>query len=145
MNARKFGYFDKTASPASCSGETFVPRMQLVRDGNNLALIDTGEKIDLQAHIKSFEDSVSLPRMIARFQAGDADVFSGDSGFYGDVSEMPTSLQDLIERSRANYAALNAALRAKVGAKQKEVKDAAAAAATEKKESEVKSDAGSQA
>lgn len=132
MNKNKFSYFDKVPAPASPAGDCFETDYKLVREDNNLALVEVG-KIDLQERISSYENDVSLPRMIARFQAGDTSVFSGDSGFYGDVSGLSRDLQSAIHAQREAYRVYSDAVRQKVAEQQKSV-DAA------KQEGEVKQD-----
>lgn len=69
----------------------------LVREGNNLLLKKTGKMIDLNEQIASHLDSVSLPRLLARYYAGDLGAINCVSGFYGDISDLPASTQDKIK------------------------------------------------
>lgn len=140
MNKNKFLYFEKVPAQSSPAGNRFEPEYKLVCEDNNLSLVEIG-KIDLQDKISSYEDGVSLPRMIARYQAGDTSVFSGDSGFYGDVSQMPLGLQEAIHASRKNYETIQSAVQQVFAEKQKAVADEAVASAAEISGSEVKQDA----
>lgn len=140
MNKNKYTYLEKVPARPTPAGDRFETEYKLVQEDSNLSLVEVG-KIDVQEKISSYEDGVSLPRLIARYQAGDTSVFAGDSGFYGDVSEMPRNLQDAIHASRANYVKIQNLMQQIFDEKQKAAATETAVDAVETTESEVKQDA----
>lgn len=86
------------------AGEKTRDKHRLVSDGNNLSLTKVDE-IDIQKQINSYEDSVSLSAMIARFRkTGDMSFLRGNEGVYADVTGLPTSPLRMIDAARAAQA-----------------------------------------
>lgn len=63
-------------------------RRKLVRNGT----------IDIYAQIQSHKDSVDINLIIAKYMNGDESALSKVQGFYGDYTNIPTSLNDLQNR-----------------------------------------------
>lgn len=100
MRKRIFAYQDNNADAIPCSsGCRTKAEYQLKQTGNNLELVKVGE-IDIQAQIESFEDSVSLSKMIERFSRGDDTALTRRKGFYGDVSGFSDNPAEVIGNTR---------------------------------------------
>lgn len=61
-------------------------------------LVETGEE-SLYEEIQSHADATNLNVIMRRYQNGEADVLKRIEGFYGDVSDMPTNLADMLNAS----------------------------------------------
>ena len=105
MNERKFGYMQKFPACTSPSGCRKKPGYQLKQTGNNYELVKVGE-IDIQAQIASYEDAVSLPKMIERFKRGDDTALTRSHGFYADVSGFEDNPAAVIDNTRKLVSAL---------------------------------------
>lgn len=99
MQKRTFKYLEKEKAIPCPAGERFKKTHTLVRDGNNLTLKETG-KIDIVEQIKSYEDGVSLAKMIERFKRGDSTAFQRGQAFYADVSGYETDSQVVVNTNR---------------------------------------------
>lgn len=53
--------------------------------------------IDLKEEIQSHEQSVNIDSILARYRLGDTSVLDDKGSFYGDITEMPSSLQEFYE------------------------------------------------
>lgn len=62
-----------------------------------LQLVEKGEE-DLYGYIQSFAESVDINVILARFTNGESDVLSKVQGFYGDITGMPTTYADALNR-----------------------------------------------
>lgn len=132
MNERTFNYLKKCPSLPCPSGSRFKEKHVIENDGNNYSLKKVGQ-IDTYEQIQSYEDGVSLARMIERYKRGDTSALSRGSGFYADVSGFSDNPAEVINNTRG-LAADAAARAAQVDAPS--VDDAA-----NKDESEVTSNA----
>lgn len=106
MQKRTFNYFLREKAIPSPSGSRKKDVNRLVRDGNNLLLEKTGE-LDTQELIQSYEDGVSLEKMIARFQRGDEMALNRKQAFYADVSGYSNDLHEVMNNNRAVIAAMD--------------------------------------
>lgn len=99
MKKNKFSCFERDVAIPCPSGERKKDRFMLVRKGNNMSLTKTGE-VDIQEQIDSYEDGVSLPKMIERFRRGDTSALSRGEGFYGDVSGFSPDVVDVLNNGQ---------------------------------------------
>lgn len=77
-------------------GERFKKEFKLAYDGDGRKYLKECGDTDLQAQIDSYEPSVNLQNIIARFQAGDVGVLERANAFYADATEIPVKLQDVL-------------------------------------------------
>lgn len=99
MQKRTFKYFEKGKAIPCPAGERMKDKYTLVRDGNNLSLKKVGQ-IDIVEQIQSYEDGVSLAKMIERFKRGDTSALQRGQAFYGDVSSYETDPAQVINQTR---------------------------------------------
>lgn len=100
-NKKEWAYLKHDLAVPFPSGDKFRDKHKLVENGNNLRLqkVDT---IDIQAQISSYEDGVSLSKMIARYKrTGDSSFLKRSQGFYADTSGMETNPARVIDNARA--------------------------------------------
>lgn len=100
MRKRTYLYFEKDKALPCPAGDRMKDVNRLVRNGNNLSLEKTGE-LDVQEQIQSYEDGVSLEKMIKRFQRGDETALQRRQAFYADVSGYSTDPAEVIRTGRA--------------------------------------------
>lgn len=100
MMKRTFNYFSREKALPSPAGKRKKDVFRLVRDGVNLSLEKTGE-LDQQELIQSYEDGVSLEKMIARFKRGDTMALERKQAFYADVSGFSNDLHEVMCNNRA--------------------------------------------
>lgn len=100
MAKKNFNYLEKDMAIPCPAGDRKKDKHMLVKDGNNLSLKKVGE-IDIQEQINSYEDGVSLAKMIERYKRGDTSALNRDGGFYGDVSGFATDVVDVLNNNRA--------------------------------------------
>lgn len=62
-----------------------------------LILTEKGQE-DLYGYIQSFAESVDINVILARFCNGESDALSKVQGFYGDITGMPTTYADALNR-----------------------------------------------
>lgn len=53
---------------------------------------------DLYAYIQSFADSTDIHSILRRFENGEVDVLEKVQGFYGDITEMPHTYAEALQR-----------------------------------------------
>ncbi len=73
---------------------------------------------DLYAFIQSFADSTDIHAILKRYQNGEVDVLEKVQGFYGDITEMPHSYAEALQRiadSEKVFMSLPVDVRAKFG------------------------------
>lgn len=99
MQKRTFKYLEKEKAIPCPAGERMKDKHTLVRDGNNLRLKKVGQ-VDVVEQIQSYEDGVSLAKMIERFNRGDSSALNRGSAFYGDVSGYETDPAQVINNNR---------------------------------------------
>lgn len=99
MQKRTFKYLEKGKAIPCPAGERMKDKHTLVRDGNNLTLKKVGQ-IDIVEQIQSYEDGVSLAKMIERFKRGDTSALQRGQVFYGDVSGYETDPAQVINQTR---------------------------------------------
>lgn len=66
-------------------------------ENGTLDLVETGRD-DIYDYIQSHRDSVDIHILIQRFQNGETDVLSKLQGVYADVSELPKSYAELLNK-----------------------------------------------
>lgn len=109
MKKRNFGFLEgRQPTPPCCPGSRFKPEYQLCQNGNNYTLKEVG-KIDIQEQIASYEDGVSLSKMIERYKRGDESALTRRKGFYADVSGMSDNPAEVISNTRALMKAASSA------------------------------------
>lgn len=73
---------------------------------------------DLYAYIQSFAESTDIHAILRRFENGEVDVLEKVQGFYGDVTEMPKTYAEALQRiadSEKVFNSLPVEVRAKFG------------------------------
>lgn len=73
---------------------------------------------DLYAYIQSFAESTDIHSILKRYQNGEADVLERVQGFYGDITEMPHTYAEALQRiadSEKVFLSLPVEVRAKFG------------------------------
>ena len=73
---------------------------------------------DLYAFIQSFAESTDIHSILKRFQNGEVDVLEKVQGFYGDITEMPNTYAEALQRiadSEKVFMSLPVDVRAKFG------------------------------
>lgn len=73
---------------------------------------------DLYAFIQSFAESTDIHSILKRFENGEVDVLEKVQGFYGDVTEMPKTYAEALQRiadSEKVFMSLPVEVRAKFG------------------------------
>lgn len=73
---------------------------------------------DLYSYIQSFAESTDIHSIIRRFQNGEVDVLEKVQGFYGDITEMPHTYAEALQRiadSEKVFMSLPVDVRAKFG------------------------------
>jgi hypothetical protein len=69
----------------------------IYNERGQLQLVEKGEE-DLYGYIQSFAESVDINVILARFTNGESDALSKVQGFYGDITGMPTTYADALNR-----------------------------------------------
>lgn len=100
MKRNNFSCFEKEMAIPCPAGERKKDKFMLVRKGNNMSLTKVGE-VDIQEQINSYEDGVSLAKMIERFKRGDTSALNHGGGFYGDVSGFSPDVVDVLNNGQA--------------------------------------------
>ncbi len=83
-------------------------QVELVEDGTE----------DLYAYIQSFAESTDIHSILQRYQNGEVDVLEKVQGFYGDITEMPKTYAEALQRiadSEKVFMSLPVEVRAKFG------------------------------
>ena len=83
-------------------------QVELVEDGTE----------DLYAYIQSFAESTDIHSILKRYQNGEVDVLEKVQGFYGDITEMPKTYAEALQRiadSEKVFMSLPVDVRAKFG------------------------------
>ena len=73
---------------------------------------------DLYAYIQSFAESTDIHAILRRFENGEVDVLEKVQGFYGDITEMPRTYAEALQRiadSEKIFMSLPVDVRAKFG------------------------------
>lgn len=73
---------------------------------------------DLYAYIQSFAESTDIHSILKRYQNGEVDVLEKVQGFYGDITEMPHTYAEALQRiadSEKVFLSLPVEVRAKFG------------------------------
>ena len=73
---------------------------------------------DLYAYIQSFAESTDIHAILRRFENGEVDVLEKVQGFYGDITEMPKTYAEALQRiadSEKVFNSLPVEVRAKFG------------------------------
>ena len=73
---------------------------------------------DLYAYIQSFAESTDIHSILRRFENGEVDVLEKVQGFYGDITEMPRTYAEALQRiadSEKIFMSLPVNVRAKFG------------------------------
>ncbi len=82
-----------------------------------LELVEDGTE-DLYAFIQSFAESTDIHSILKRYQNGEVDVLEKVQGFYGDITEMPQTYAEALQRiadSEKVFMSLPVDVRAKFG------------------------------
>lgn len=62
------------------------------------SLVKTDRKENVHARIQADYDSTDINKLMARFALGDSTAFDQRSGFYGDVTKLPSNYAELFNR-----------------------------------------------
>lgn len=81
-------------NPGSGVKQMYSPKFE--EDGR-LTLVESGTA-DLYAEIQSHKDSVDIYTILKRYEAGDLDVLSRVQGVYADVTGMPRTYAEMLQR-----------------------------------------------
>lgn len=91
-------YSCKPRKPRSVNtplGDITYRKAKLSIGPNGEQIAEPGEVVDLQAYIQASRASTDMATIIARYKAGDESVLNvTPNGFYGDVSIIPSSVND---------------------------------------------------
>lgn len=100
----------------SRSGERYKKDYAASRDEfGRLQLVEVGQT-DVYAQIQSYRESTDLSVIISRFLNGDTTALNRNRAFYGDVSGVPTTLNEalrVIEDAKVNFDSLDSDVRAR--------------------------------
>ena len=69
-----------------------------VFDANGVMSLEEKGKENLYAYIQSHKDSVDIQVLLQRYSNGDASALSKAQGVYGDFTNMPTTMAELLNR-----------------------------------------------
>lgn len=75
-------------------GSKWMIKAKLSVGPNGEQIAEPGEKVDLDAYVQASRASTDMATIIARYKAGDETVLNARQGFYGDVSIIPSSVND---------------------------------------------------
>lgn len=75
-------------------GDRSYRKAKLSIGPNGEQIAEPGEEVDLQAYIQASRASTDMATIIARYKAGDETVLNAREGFYGDVTIIPSSVND---------------------------------------------------
>lgn len=85
---------EKRHAPSG-SGKCVKHRKSFDCHGNPI-LVEDGER-NIYAEIQSFETETDIKTILARYANGDLTALNRKAGFYGDVSGIPTNINDVME------------------------------------------------
>lgn len=80
------------------SGSRTKPQYSARYDEAGLLVLDEVGTVDVYADIQSYLDTVEIHTLMRRYQNGETDVFSKIQGFYADVSDLPKSNVEFLNR-----------------------------------------------
>lgn len=92
--------------------EEFVGRYD---DKGRVVLVPNGTT-NMYEYIQSFADSVDINVLLAKYKNGDVEALSRVQGMYADISDMPKTLADMLNKLKAGeeaFASLDVETRAK--------------------------------
>ena len=90
-------YSCKPRAPRSVStplGDRYMIKAKLSIGPHGEQIAEPGEKVDLQAYIQASKASTDMATIVARYKAGDETVLNVREGYYGDVSIIPSTIND---------------------------------------------------
>lgn len=83
----------------SDSGKPYLEQFEYQVDKNGYReLVKTDRKEDVHARIQADYDSTDINKLMARFALGDSQALDQRSGFYGDVTKLPSNYAELFNR-----------------------------------------------
>lgn len=108
MSVRIYSRFDRpsTIESPTGNGERSIFEERIIDGERNLVV--TGKE-DFKAFIEASKEDTLIDNIIRRFQNGDVTVLQRKQGFYGDVTNMPSSLaqaQNMLIQLEANFNSL---------------------------------------
>lgn len=96
MNVKFRTQYDQRYRVRQNLGSPVRPVFQARYDDNGvLDLVETGEE-DLYSFIQSHRDSVDIHVIMKRCALGDVDALTRVQGFYGDVTDMPSTYAEVL-------------------------------------------------
>lgn len=91
-------FFKERKKIPTCAGSRTKPQYSARYDEAGLLVLDEVGTVDVYADIQSYLDTVEIHTLLRRFANGETDVFSKIQGFYADVSELPKSNVEFLNR-----------------------------------------------
>lgn len=75
-------------------GSKWMIKAKLSIGPNGEQIAEPGDQVDLDAYVQASRASTDMATIIARYKAGDETVLNVSEGFYGDVTVIPSSVND---------------------------------------------------
>lgn len=99
LNKLKFDVFGKKRDDdiKSVAGEKMKQTYRMKIDDKGHESLVEDDLIDVQKEIDSYEESVNVNNIIARFMAGDENALDRAKAFYADVSKVPKNFAQILE------------------------------------------------
>lgn len=104
LNKLKFEVFGEKRDNEIISepGDKIVQTYREKIDENGVKVLVPDDIFDIQEEIQSYEESVNVNNIIARYVAGDESVLDRAKAFYADVSKVPKNMAAILDlNSRA--------------------------------------------
>lgn len=90
--------FDKRSFPPSCSGSRVKPVFTGHYDEKGRVVLEETGKLNLYEEIQSHAQSVDLHTLLKRFTNGDPTALSSRQGIFADVTEMPKTYAEFLNK-----------------------------------------------
>lgn len=90
--------YEHDLSPYSEVGSRFVTTYVPVYDDKGIWHLEESGKRNLYEEIQCDKDSCDINLIVKRFASGETDVLSAKQGVFADLTEMPTSLADALNK-----------------------------------------------
>lgn len=120
LNKLKFEVFGEKRDTEIFSepGERMVQTYREKIDENGIKVLEPDNLFDIQEEIQSYEESVNVNNIIARYVAGDESALDRAKAFYADVSKVPKNMAailDLNSRAKKEFGMLPSEVQAMYG------------------------------
>lgn len=97
MQTHRTFFKDRKKVP-SCAGTRTKPKYSPHYDDDGVLVLDEVGIIDTYSDIQSYHDSVDMTTILRRYYNGEVDVLDRIQGFYADVSDLPKSNIEFMNR-----------------------------------------------